>query len=99
VTSRRALPPSTLEINEVRAYLYANRAAAEACAWYVNALHRMAAAGAPLAITTVMASIAGGLLHVTYPQTGEQLALAARERLISQGVPASALRATGEAAR
>ncbi len=31
------------------------------------------------------------------PQTGEQLALAALQRLIGQGVPASALRATGEA--
>jgi hypothetical protein len=98
VTSRRALPASTLEISEPHAFLYGSRQAADALVWYELALHRMAAAGAPVTITTVAASLAGSLLHVTYPATGEQLALAARDRLIGQGVPRSALRATGEAA-
>lgn len=97
--TRVSLPPSTLEINEPRAYLYADRAAADACAWYTAALHRWATAGAPIVVTTVIASIAGALLHVTYPQTGEELALAAYARLIGRGVPRSALRVRGEAAR
>ena len=96
MTGRLALPLSTLEVNEVRAFLYADRAAAEACAWYLAAPHRMAAAGAPIVITMIAVSVAGALLHVTYPETGEELALAAYERLIGQGVPRSALRARGE---
>lgn len=97
--TRVALPPSTLEINEVRAYLYGSRQAADAVAWYLAALHRMAGSGAPIVVTTVIASIAGDLVHVTYPETGEELAMAAYARLIGQGVPRSALRVRGESRR
>jgi hypothetical protein len=94
----RRLPPSTLEINEAYVCFYAPRMAADACAWYVTTLHRWAEGGAPISITMLTASIGGGLLHVTYPETGEQLAHAAYERLIAQGIPKGALRVRGESA-
>jgi hypothetical protein len=76
-TIRRAgLAPNTLEINQVRASLYAPIDASEHVALYLIAPDRMVKAGVPITVITVDSCIAG-----------EQLARCAHDRLIERGYP------------
>jgi hypothetical protein len=87
-----------LEVNQAHLNLYTPEVA-DRFAWYLTMLQRAADAGAPIDITTVKVSLAGDLIHLTYPATGEQLARAAYERLLDQGAPKTALRVREEVAR
>jgi len=91
------LPPSTLEVNGAHLNLYAPTVA-DRFAWYLVMLQRAIAAGEPIRVDTVQASLGGDLVRITYPETGEQLARCAYERLLAQGAPRKALRYQGEAA-
>jgi hypothetical protein len=93
---RVGLAPNTLEINQVRANLYAPIDASEHVALYLIALDRMVKAGVPITVITVDSCIAGEMVRITYPETGEQLARCAHDRLIERGVPKSALRVRDE---
>lgn len=92
-----ALPASTLEVNQAHLYFYAP-AVADRFAWYLVGLERAVAAGAPIQLDIVQVSLGGDRVRITYPQTGEQLARAAYERLLAQGAPKTALRYQGEVA-
>jgi hypothetical protein len=92
-----ALPPSTLEVNGAHLNLYAPTVA-DRFAWYLVMLQRAIAAGEPIRVDTVQASLGGDLVRITYPETGEQLARCAYERLHAQGAPRKALRYQAEVA-
>jgi hypothetical protein len=47
----------------------------------------MVKAGVPITVITVDFCIAGEMVRITYPETGEQLARCAHDRLIERGVP------------
>jgi hypothetical protein len=78
------LPASTLEVNQAHLNFYAS-SVADSFAWYLVMLQRAIAAGELIQINTVQASLGGDLIRITYPQTGEQLARCAYERLLAQG--------------
>jgi hypothetical protein len=92
-----ALPASTLEVNQAHLNFYAPTVA-DRFAWYLVMLQRAIAAGEPIRVDTVEASLGGDLVRITYPETGEQLARCAYERLLAQGAPRKALRYRGEVA-
>lgn len=92
-----ALSSSTLEVNGVHLNFYAPMVA-DRFAWYLVMLRRAIAAGEPIRVDTVQTSLGGDLVRITYPETGEQLARCAYERLLAQGAPRKALRYHGEAA-
>jgi hypothetical protein len=92
-----ALPSSTLEVNGAHLNFYAP-VVADRFAWYLVMLQRAITAGEPIQIDTLQTSLGGDLVRITYPETGEQLARRAYERLLVQGAPRTALRYRGEAA-
>jgi len=92
-----ALPASTLEVNQAHLNFYAPTVA-DRFAWYLVMLQRAIAAGEPIRVDTLQASLGGDLVRITYPETGEQLARCAYERLLAQGAPRKALRYQGEVA-
>jgi hypothetical protein len=92
-----ALPASTLEVDQAHLNFYAPTVA-DRFAWYLVMLQRAIAAGEPIRVDTVQASLGGDLVRITYPETGEQLARCAYERLLAQGAPRKALRYQGEVA-